>query len=232
MLMLLLVITAFIILTLIKCLNKRLSQDLDESKNEYGNQAFPVSNIGKLQSIADLFDSYNPACGTFKDYIANKLSRLPDEYAVFDDLQLKDNGHQIQIDHVVVSPYGIFVIESKPYYGCIIGEYNSQYWTQILNRKTYYFYNPIKLNERHIKHIQYLLKDITNIPFIPIVIFNDTTTLKINANNHIVIKINELSQTIHKFKFIRASQTKVKLIENIIRNNCKPTNKNNRKNMQ
>lgn len=44
------------------------------------------------------------------------LKKLPDEYHLFNDVLLKTkNGRTVQIDHVVVSPYGMFVIETKNY---------------------------------------------------------------------------------------------------------------------
>lgn len=41
------------------------------------------------------------------------LKRLPDEYYIWNDIVLQRNGYSVQIDHVVISPYGIFVIETK-----------------------------------------------------------------------------------------------------------------------
>ena len=45
----------------------------------------------------------------------NKLSHLPaTEYTVLNDIMLADsNGNTTQIDHIVVSQFGIFVILSK-----------------------------------------------------------------------------------------------------------------------
>ena len=46
--------------------------------------------------------------------VARQLRRLPDKYRVINDLLLPaGKGHTTQIDHVVVSPFGIFVIETK-----------------------------------------------------------------------------------------------------------------------
>jgi hypothetical protein len=51
--------------------------------------------------------------------VYKKMLQLPDEYTIFNDLLFESNGHSTQIDHIVVSPYGVFVIETKGYKGWI-----------------------------------------------------------------------------------------------------------------
>lgn len=49
--------------------------------------------------------------------VHKKMLQLPDEYTIFNDFLFESNGHSTQIDHIVVSPYGVFVIETKGYKG-------------------------------------------------------------------------------------------------------------------
>ena len=51
-------------------------------------------------------------------------------YNQFHDLNLPVGNDTTQIDHVVVSPYGVFVIETKNYSGWIFGDSRSRVWTQ------------------------------------------------------------------------------------------------------
>lgn len=52
--------------------------------------------------------------GQYSEKLVNdKISKLSDEYVIFNDLLFESNGRSTQIDHVVVSPYGVFVIETK-----------------------------------------------------------------------------------------------------------------------
>jgi hypothetical protein len=44
-----------------------------------------------------------------------------------------DDGSTTQIDHVVVSPFGVFVIETKTYKGWIFGNPRDAQWTQALH---------------------------------------------------------------------------------------------------
>ena len=75
--------------------------------------------------------------------VASILARLPEaDYKVINDLLLSSNGYSTQIDHIIVSVYGIFVIETKFYQGWIYGGENSEYWTQNIHRNKYRLLNP------------------------------------------------------------------------------------------
>ncbi len=45
--------------------------------------------------------------------VSKTLMQLPDEYIIFNNVYIQENGRYSQIDHIVLSPYGIFVIETK-----------------------------------------------------------------------------------------------------------------------
>ena len=92
--------------------------------------------------------------------VHNVLIELPEEYHVIDNVIIGSNNYSSQIDHIVVSPYGIFVIETKGYKGWIYGGENAQYWTQNIFGKKYQLYNPILQNQGHVKALMlvYLLK--------------------------------------------------------------------------
>lgn len=67
-------------------------------------------------------------------------------------------GGSTQIDHVIVSIYGIFVIETKNYKGWIYGNEKQQQWTQVFpNGRKYKFQNPLRQNYLHIKTLADLL---------------------------------------------------------------------------
>ena len=62
-------------------------------------------------------------------YIHNVLMQLSDEYTVIDDVILLTEHGTTQIDHVVVSKYGIIAIDTKNYRGEIYGDDNRKEWT-------------------------------------------------------------------------------------------------------
>jgi len=58
-----------------------------------------------------------------------------------------------QIDHVLVSIYGIFVIETKNMDGWIFGSANQKTWTQSFFGKKFQFQNPLRQNYRHTRSL-------------------------------------------------------------------------------
>lgn len=126
------------------------------------------------------------------------LNFLSKDYHIFNDIYLEVNGITTQIDHLIISNYGIFVIETKNYSGWIYGGDSSEYWTQNMYGKKYKFYNPIKQNLAHVNVLESTLK-IQKYKFIPIVVFAGDAELKINSKN-IVIHLLELERFILNYK--------------------------------
>jgi len=78
--------------------------------------------------------------------------KLPSrEYAFCHDVTLPTALGPTQIDHIVVSKYGIFVIETKNYSGWIFGDAKSAQWTQVIYRNKNRFQNPLRQNFKHTK---------------------------------------------------------------------------------
>ncbi|MBR6054600.1 MAG: NERD domain-containing protein [Bacteroidales bacterium] len=115
--------------------------------------------------------------------VAALLVRLPEkEYRVINDLLIQSGGHSTQIDHVVISVYGIFVIETKYYQGWIYGGENSEYWTQNIYGNKYLFRNPLWQNQGHVKTVARLVGDLSNVPIYNIVAFSHQATIKVDRS--------------------------------------------------
>ncbi|MDR3067355.1 MAG: NERD domain-containing protein [Comamonas sp.] len=71
-------------------------------------------------------------------------------------LPTPDRG-STQIDHLIFSPYGLFVLETKNYQGWIFGTEKQREWTQQMFRKRSRFQNPLRQNYKHLKTLQSLL---------------------------------------------------------------------------
>lgn len=67
------------------------------------------------------------------------------------------DGGSTQIDHLIFSPYGLFVLETKNYQGWIFGTEKQREWTQQIFRKRSRFQNPLRQNYKHVKTLQSLL---------------------------------------------------------------------------
>jgi hypothetical protein len=78
-------------------------------------------------------------------------------YRAVHDITLPTPDGTTQIDHVVVSRYGVFVIETKNMKGWIFGGERQAQWTQRIYRYTNRFQNPLLQNYTHVKALQALL---------------------------------------------------------------------------
>ncbi len=86
---------------------------------------------------------------------AKRLEDLnPEIFRTFHDLYLPrpDDADGItQVDHLVVSRFGIFVIETKNYDGWIFGGARQKLWTQSLFGRNTQFQNPLHQNYLHVQ---------------------------------------------------------------------------------
>ena len=99
------------------------------------------------------------------------------------------NGDTSQIDHVVVSKYGIFVIETKNYKGWIYGSEKGKTWTQVNYKQKHKFQNPLHQNYGHIKALKETLSELIEVDmnkFISIVVFIGENTFKTNMPNNVI----------------------------------------------
>ena len=119
--------------------------------------------------------------------VARILEKLPEgKYSVINNLLLNNSGYTSQVDHVVVSVYGIFVIETKTYQGIISGAESSEQWTQNIYGNKYEFRNPILQNYGHVKSLKQVLGDYKSVPFISIVAFSRQANLRVSSNIPVV----------------------------------------------
>ncbi|HCE1510485.1 TPA: NERD domain-containing protein [Vibrio parahaemolyticus] len=97
--------------------------------------------------------------GMFGEYLVNKLlSQLPSpDYTLVKNVTLPTEDGATQIDHIVVSKFGVFIVETKNMRGWIYGSKRQRQWTQKIYRHTSKFQNPLHQNHKHIKTLESLL---------------------------------------------------------------------------
>jgi restriction system protein len=102
--------------------------------------------------------------GRFGEWLVHRRLRrsLPaSHYRVFHDVTLRGNSgaqpQTTQIDHVVVSPYGVFVIETRHCSGWIVGSEHAAQWTRTRYRSKSRFQNPLRQSHVHVRALQELL---------------------------------------------------------------------------
>lgn len=132
--------------------------------------------------------------------VADILSGLPNrKYIVLNDLLLRNGDRLSQIDHVVVSVYGIFVIETKSHAGRIHGRATRENWTQNLAGVKNRIYNPLRQNEGHIRCLRRILDDDGFLKYHSIVVFTRSASLRIRrVSGGEVIELHELRKRIRR----------------------------------
>jgi Nuclease-related domain len=105
---------------------------------------------------------------------------LSEEYIMLNDCTLPDEQTgTTQIDHILLSPYGIFIIETKNYQGWIFGGERQKHWTQKIYKKSFKFQNPLYQNYKHIKVLESVLKDVVEPEYLhSIIVFTPQSTFK------------------------------------------------------
>lgn len=89
--------------------------------------------------------------GEVQGTLAKKLFLNSRIYIDINNVTLLTANGTTQIDHVIVSRYGVFVVETKNMGGWIFGDEKNPQWTQVLFDKKFPFQNPLHQNYRHTK---------------------------------------------------------------------------------
>ena len=109
------------------------------------------------------------------------------EYKILNNIMIEVNGITHQIDHIIISKYGIFVIETKQYNGYITGNEYDKNWCLKAGTKKIYINNPMHQNYGHVIALSQKL----NLPqdkFIPIICI--PSTAKVNVKSKIPVARN------------------------------------------
>ena len=177
-------------------------------------------------------------------WVKLELNKLPkNRFIVINDIMIKDEKGTHQIDHIVLSEFGIFVIEMKNYYGLIKGREYDNKWCQYLGKNRNYFINPIHQNYGHIKSLSNLLK-LDEKYFISIICFSNQANIDVKCNSIVTqvdclkniilnvrdniydIDVNEISKIIisNNIVDIRLRKQHIRDIRTKIKNNKKLEN--------
>lgn len=123
----------------------------------------------------------------------------------------KEDNTTSEIDLVLITTKGIFVIECKNYSGWIFGNENQRMWTQTLPSGRYchkeHFYNPVMQNYTHIKYLKKIIVD--DVLIKSIVVFSDNCEFKnVKANN---------SNVIQEYQLVSLMESQISSLPNILK---------------
>ncbi|BCE01353.1 nuclease-related domain-containing protein [Marinicellulosiphila megalodicopiae] len=127
-----------------------------------------------------------------------------------------------QVDHIVVSAFGVFVIETKHFKGWIFGSEFQKQWTQQIYKHKSRFQNPLLQNYKHCKTIENLLgldgtdkQDKTKRLIKSLVVFTGSAEFKTELPTNVCYD-SKLIKTIKGFKTqLLDAQQVAKIIEQI-----------------
>lgn len=145
------------------------------------------------------------------------LAKLPEEYRIYNDVMLYGSTSTVQIDHVVVSVYGIFVIETKNYKGEIYGREKDKTWKKSWRGTIKEFYNPIRQNKAHVAALKMNTRIKSDNVYVPIIAFSDeadiskldVSLIRLKSRTATAVNFNHLIAKITKQKEKLLSETQV-----------------------
>jgi len=141
--------------------------------------------------------------GNYAEYLAfSYLEKLDVHSNIMTNLYIpREDGTTTEVDLVMISNKGIYVIESKNYGGWIYGNDKNTMWTQTLpGNKKNHFYNPIWQNAGHISAIKRVLEDDRDGLYKSYIVFSERCTLKkisLDTDDVVIIKRNQLIKSIN-----------------------------------
>ena len=168
--------------------------------------------------------------GIFGEFIVNAAAKFllnNDEYKTIKNVTLPAEGGTTQIDHVIVSRYGVFVIETKNMKGWIYGDPDQPMWTQKIFRHSNRFQNPLRQNYKHTKTLQQLL-GLNDDQVHSVVVFVGDSRFKTDMPDNVTYGLGYI-------RYIKSFKTKVlspdqivRIIDSIDEGRLSPSFKNHR----
>jgi len=155
------------------------------------------------------------------------------DYHLLNHVTLRLREGTTQIDHILVSRFGLFVIETKNYRGWIFGSPDDRYWTQVFYRTKFRFQNPIRQNHKHARAVHELLEFLPADTIRPIVVFTGNAEFRTTVPDGVftlagflnyvesraveVMSINRVQFCVGRLETARLSITKVTDVEHVQR---------------
>jgi len=114
---------------------------------------FPIALVLVLVRTA----RFKGKVGEFSVRLAIRYLLNRRRYWALHDVTIPTETGTTQIDHIIVSQYGVFVIETKNMKGWIFGQTRDAQWTQKIYRHTSRFQNPLRQNYKHTESLKSML---------------------------------------------------------------------------
>ena len=130
---------------------------------------------------------------------------LDQTHYLFNDIVLRQGLRSAQIDHLVICPHGIYVVETKNWRGRIEGHGDDAYWTQVkyADSSPIRLKSPVNQVRRQADTVARVLRNAGKAPdkIVPVVAFASTkTTLQVDSPQVPVVHVASLPQAISRHR--------------------------------
>lgn len=165
--------------------------------------------------------------------VASALFLDKKKYHLIKNVTLPTEDGTTQIDHIIVSIYGIFVVETKNMKGWIFGDEHQETWTQSIFKHKARFQNPLHQNYKHVKTLESVL-NIEPGKIISVIVFVGDATFKtpmpenvnyprgyinfIKSKNTILLSDDEIKEAIRIIelgRFERSYKTHIEHVKHV-----------------
>lgn len=134
----------------------------------------------------------------------------PPDYHLLNHVTIRVEDGTTQVDHILVSRFGVFVIETKDYSGWIFANEADSTWTQVLFRWRFRFQNPLFQNKRHVRAVRGLLDFLPPEAVRSIVVFSGDAEFKTDTPQG-VIAIGQLTEYLRHYTDVVMSPKRLQL---------------------
>ena len=138
--------------------------------------------------------SSKQAAGSPFPSVPAKIEKLGEEYTLLNGVVVPGLRGMSRIDHVVVSPYGVFVLTVQNEAGRVEGKVNDEMWKFKTGRRKGTIYNPLWENRKWVNALE---KHLGKTPLIPVVVFTQAKLKSDFGDN--VIPLTRLPGYIRQF---------------------------------
>lgn len=163
--------------------------------------------------------------------VARELRPYEGQIIALPNLRLEVEGESIENDFILISPYGIYVLEVKNLgsgggYGLYIEKDGR--WNKMRGRSLEYMESPVHQNERHILYLEKYVntelgRNLDNYLRVQgmVVIANDKVDIK-NESDNLVLRYNNIMGTIRKQPVIMKEKEMKKIAEILLKAALEP----------
>ncbi len=163
--------------------------------------------------------------------LAIKIKLDKDNYHLIKNVTLPTEDGSTQIDHILVSERGIFVIETKNMKGWIFGTEKQKQWTQKIFKYTSKFQNPLHQNYKHTKTLSSCL-EISDSKIFSVIVFVGDSEFKTEMPENVTYAGGLIRYIKSRNEVIFSPTEKEVLIQKIESGRLKPSLKTNRDHVQ